>query len=132
MRFPNTEGSETTPALPPGFLGLRVGGPSEGALGSPCVIAGSYRIPDADAAEIGTPAHRGLVVAVTGLHYRCTAVPFRRVLLFAEDETQSAEGREGRFQIDLASAVPLRHAGHYFATVSLGAHLSNTLEIQLR
>jgi hypothetical protein len=132
MRFPNTEASEMTPTLPAGFVGLQVGGPGERPLGSPCVIAGAYRIPDPDAAQIGAPAHRGLVVAVTGLHYRCTAVPFRRALLFAEDEHYGAEGREGRFQIDLASAVPLRYPGRYFATVSLGAYLSNTVEIELR
>ena len=95
------------------------------------MISGTYRIPEKEAQRIGRPAHRGLVVTVTGRFHRRTIEPFRRAFLFPEDEIPVEGAREGAFNADVGRGSPFRDPGVYYVTVSLGTSLSNTLEIEV-
>ncbi len=96
------------------------------------IINGLFMISEEDVASVGGKPHRVLVLAINKVGLYQTVSPFRDVLLFDDDDFSINGLRHGYFNFDLFSTNAFETLGAYFITVSLGYHLSNTLEINVK
>jgi hypothetical protein len=113
-----------TPAAPaaPGIV-LALGPRPLGA--SPLLACGSFHLPLAEAEALGPEVHRALVLLVQlGAEHR-VLMPFRDLLLFADDVVAVPDGVQGCFACDVFELLGGVLAGSYHVSVSLGARLSN-------
>ncbi|MDH3213177.1 MAG: hypothetical protein OEM05_11890 [Myxococcales bacterium] len=129
--YPSTSYRDVTPTIDRGAFGVLITGPEEVELGASCVIEGAFRISNEAREQIREEVHRSLSVVVTSRFEQRTIDPFRRFMLFEDDERREPGGCNGAFGIDLSSYGVFRNCGTYHVTVSLQTHTSNTLMLKI-
>lgn len=132
IRYPSTRYSQATPALPPNFTGVLIASPPAISYRERMIVSGVYQLPEQECARIDERLHRALVAVVTvGAGY-AVFNPFREAVLFADDDERSAWGRRGYFHFDAMGAARDLYPGDYYAMVSLGRFLSNSIRVRIR
>ena len=112
-------------------IGVRISGPGELSRGRACPISGVFRLSPRETAGLDDRLHRALVLTVRRPPIYHASTPFRRAVLFDDDETREGDLRCGSFTIDLGIVCPPPVPGSYAVTVSIGEQLSNLLQIRV-
>jgi hypothetical protein len=132
VRYPSTKKTQETPAAPPNLTGVLLASPGSIGYGGRMILHGVYVLPEEEAARIDEQLHRALVAVVTIGGSAAAWNPFREVVLFPDDEERSGRMRRGYFHFDAYPDRAELHHGEYYAMVSLGRFLSNSIRIRVR
>ena len=95
-------------------------------------IEGAFQLPADELAAIDEQPHRALVLVAQlgGAWYADT--PLRSRIFFADDLHAAGKNLRGWFRLELFSLFGDRVPGRYVLSVSLGEHLSDSIEVEVR
>lgn len=111
------------PALPASTPGVLVA-VSRQARGGPAGVRGAFQLPRAEAEALGRPVHGLLTCLVWSAGgYQDSLLPFARVVLFPDDETEDGNLVRGAFRFE----IDLPPGDGFYLHVALGPYLSPSL-----
>ena len=116
-----------TPAIAPGFVGVRVTLSPATAQRGPLDLVGVFQLPTEQAEAIDENPHRALVVVLASAEGTALATPFRRRIFFPEDVRPNGPLLLGFFRVRLVDARHALPEGQHWVTASLGEHISNVV-----
>jgi len=132
IRYPSTRKTPATPTAPENFTGVRLASPASLGYRGRMILSGVYTLPEEEAARIDEQLHRALVAVVTIGGSEAVWNPFREAVLFGDDEERPGWMRRGYFHFDAFPDRVELFPGEYYAMVSLGRFLSNSIRIRVR
>lgn len=141
MSFPNTRRGPSSPDGAAAFTGVKITALPRISVAGAMIVSGVYQIVEEEAQRIDERLHRALTLVVTSAHCSFVATPFRGLVLFEDDDERLGWGRRGYFNLDVFDTIARRSSpeaaegpveiepGEYYLMVSLGAHLSEVVQV---
>ena len=125
----NVEQSSESPAMPQQFGVVIRATPYPPQATGRLTVHGAFHLPRSITEVVERPVQRAVVLVIQRFGEHTAVTPFRKQVLFEDDDSLTPGGVCGYFHIDVFEAQAGGVPGEYHLFVSIDEHLSNVLEL---